>query len=98
VAGYTVTDQFATKYPKTTAALARVLGEAQAIASTNRAAVERALAQAAHVSPAVAALAALGTFPANVDPVELQRLADLMLSDHEISQKFPATRLTRPIG
>jgi NitT/TauT family transport system substrate-binding protein len=98
VAGYTVTDQFATKYPKTTAALARVLGEAQAIASTNRAAVERAIAQAAHVSPAVAALAALGTFPANVDPVELQRLADLMLSDHEISQKFPATRLTRPIG
>jgi NitT/TauT family transport system substrate-binding protein len=98
VAGYTVTDQFAARYPKTTAALARVLDEAQAIASTNRAAVERAITQAAHVSPAVAALTALGTFPTDVDPVELQRVADLMLSDHEISQEFRATRLTGPAG
>jgi NitT/TauT family transport system substrate-binding protein len=94
LAGYAVTDRFLARYPRTTAALSKALDEANAIASADLGAVQRAVTQSAHVSPAVAAVAALGAFPTNVDPVQLQRVADLMLRYHELSQPFNVTRLT----
>jgi NitT/TauT family transport system substrate-binding protein len=94
VAGYTVTDQFLAKYPRTVAALTRVLDQAQAIASTNHAALERAMVQDAHVSAGVAALVNAGTFPTTVDPVQLQRVANAMYAGHELSQPFNVKALT----
>jgi NitT/TauT family transport system substrate-binding protein len=94
VAGYTVTDQFLAKYPRTAAALARVLDQAEAIASTNRAALERAMVQDAHVSTGVAALVNAGTFPDTVDPVQLQRVANAMYASHELSHPFNIRALT----
>jgi NitT/TauT family transport system substrate-binding protein len=94
VAGYVVTDQFAARYPRTVAALARALDQAQAIAATNRAALEHAMIQDAHVSATVAALVSPGTFPTSVDPAQLQRVADLMYADHELSHPFDVTALT----
>jgi ABC-type nitrate/sulfonate/bicarbonate transport system substrate-binding protein len=94
LAGYVVTDRFLARFPRITAALSKALDQANAIASTDPGAVQRAVTQSAHVSPAVAAVTALGTFPANVDPVQLQRVAGLMLQYHELSQPFNVTRLT----
>jgi NitT/TauT family transport system substrate-binding protein len=94
LAGYAVTDRFLARYPRTTAALSKALDEANAIASADLGAVQRAVTQSARVSPAVAAVAALGAFPASVDPVQLQRVADLMLRYHKLSQPFNVTRLT----
>jgi NitT/TauT family transport system substrate-binding protein len=95
VAGYVVTAQFAARYPRTVAALAKAIDQAQAIASTNRAALEHAMIQDAHVSAAVAALVSPGAFPTSVDPVLLQRVADLMYARHELSRPFAVTSLTR---
>lgn len=94
VAGYTVTSQFMAEYPRTVAALTRVLDQAQAIASTNLAALQRAVVQDAHVSAQVAAVVAAGTFPVTVDPVQLQRVADAMYADHELSRPFNVKALT----
>jgi NitT/TauT family transport system substrate-binding protein len=94
VAGYVVTAQFAARYPRTVAALAKAIDQAQAIATTNRAALEHAMIQDAHVSAAVAALVSPGTFPTRVDPVELQRVADLMFADKELSHPFTVASLT----
>jgi hypothetical protein len=50
--------------------------------------------QDAHVSAAVAALVSPGAFPTRVDPVQLQRVADLMYADHELSHPSSVTALT----
>jgi NitT/TauT family transport system substrate-binding protein len=94
VAGYVVTRQFMAKYPGTAAALARALDEAQRIASANRAALERAMTQDAHVSAQVAALVSAGTFPAAVDPVQLQRVANAMYTHHQLAHPFNVRALT----
>jgi NitT/TauT family transport system substrate-binding protein len=94
VAGYAVTDQWLAKYPHTAAALAKALQEAQGIASTDRAAVQRAVVQDTHVTPQIAAVVALGTFPVNANRVQLQRVADLMLQYGELKHSFSAAKLT----
>lgn len=94
VAGYAVTDQWLAKYPGTAAALARALRQAQEIAATNRTAVQHAVVQDTHVTPQVAAVVALGAFPVTVNPVQLQRVADLMYKDGQLPHPFNVTRLT----
>jgi NitT/TauT family transport system substrate-binding protein len=94
VAGYVVTDQFAARYPHTVTALGKAIDQGQAIAATNHAALEHAITQDAHVSATVAALVSPGTFPTSVDPVELQRVANLMYADHELSHPFNVISLT----
>jgi NitT/TauT family transport system substrate-binding protein len=54
VAGYAVTDQWLARYPRTAAALARALRQAQGIAATDLAAVQRAVVQDTHVTAEVA--------------------------------------------
>jgi NitT/TauT family transport system substrate-binding protein len=94
VAGYAVTDQWLARYPKTAAALARALDEAQKIASTNRPAVQRAVVADTHVTPEIAAVMALGIFPPAVDTAQLQRVADLMYRDGQLKNPFNVTKLT----
>ena len=56
----------------------RALGHGQEVAGTDRAAVEKALTPALHISRPVVAVMALGTFPLSVSPAALTRIAHLM--------------------
>lgn len=78
IAGYSVTQSWLDKYPKTAAAFRRALLEAQAIANTDLVAVQSGLAAYARVPRAMAQLAAIPAYPLRPDARLLQRVADLM--------------------
>jgi NitT/TauT family transport system substrate-binding protein len=90
IEGYVVTKAWAAKYPRTLAAFYRALEEGQEIADTNRSAVEQAFEDLPMkpvpltVSKDTAAVMALDEYPVStgpvgsVDPVRLQRVADVM--------------------
>ncbi len=84
VQGYVVTRQWAAEYPHTLAAFNRALQEGQEIADTNRHAVEQAM-EALPMKPLplavtklTAAVMAVDNYPVGVDPIRLQRVADVM--------------------
>jgi NitT/TauT family transport system substrate-binding protein len=80
ISGVVVTQAWAKKYPRTAAALHRALEEGQAIADTNRSAVEKAMVgYVPHMTPAAAALLAEDNYPLNLEKTRIQRIADLML-------------------
>jgi NitT/TauT family transport system substrate-binding protein len=79
IQGYAVTQAWAAKYPNTLKAFTRALAEGQAIADTDRAAVEAAVEKYLHIPPATAAFLSLPSFPAGVDAVRLQRVVSAML-------------------
>ena len=90
VAGYVVTKQWAEKYPRTLAAFDTALEEGQAIADSNRAAVEQAMEDLPMkpvplgVSKQIASVMTLDNYPytsgplGGVDKVRLQRVVDVM--------------------
>jgi NitT/TauT family transport system substrate-binding protein len=78
IAGYVVTDAWAKRYPRTAAAFRRAIEQAQAIADTNRTAVEQAISAFTGVPRLTATLIAADSYPLRVDPVRIQRVADLM--------------------
>jgi NitT/TauT family transport system substrate-binding protein len=85
VEGYVVTKQWAQKYPHTLAAFDEALEEGQQIADSDRAAVEQAMEDLPMkpvplgVSKQIAAVMALDDYPVGpVDPVRVQRVADVM--------------------
>jgi NitT/TauT family transport system substrate-binding protein len=80
--GYTVTRQFARRYPKTVAAFERALEQGQEIADTNRQAAQAAM-EAFHatddVTPQIAAIMTYDSYPLGpADSNEIQRVADDM--------------------
>jgi NitT/TauT family transport system substrate-binding protein len=80
ISGVVVTQAWAKKYPRTAAALHRALEKGQAIAETNRAAVEKAMVgYVPHMMPQAAPLLAEDNYPLNLEKVRIQRIADLML-------------------
>jgi NitT/TauT family transport system substrate-binding protein len=79
IQGYAVTKAWAAKYPNTLEAFTRALSQGQAIADTDRAAVELAVEKYLQISPATAAFLSLPSFPTGVDPVRLQRVVSAML-------------------
>jgi NitT/TauT family transport system substrate-binding protein len=78
ISGYVVTKAWANKYPKTAAAFRKALEEAQRIADTDPAAVEKAMVAYSDVSATAASVMASPDFPLNTDPVLIQRVSDLM--------------------
>jgi NitT/TauT family transport system substrate-binding protein len=96
--GYAATVQWCRKYPKTAAAVAKALDEGQALSDTNRPLVEKALTKDTTISKQIAAIMALGNFPATVDAVHLQRVPDLMQSFGLLKQRFSMTVMTKPVG
>jgi NitT/TauT family transport system substrate-binding protein len=90
VAGYVVTKQWAEKYPRTLAAFDKALEQGQAIADSNRAAVEQAMEDLPMtpvplaVSKQIASVMTLDNYPltdgplGSVDKVRLQRVVDVM--------------------
>jgi NitT/TauT family transport system substrate-binding protein len=96
--GFAATVQWCQKYPKTAAAVARALDEGQAMADSNRTMVQKALLHYTTISKQIAAIMALGEFPATVDTVHLQRVPDLMHSFGLLKQSFNIDVMTKPVG
>lgn len=88
IAGYGVLKSWAARYPRTAAAFAAAIDQANAIATTDLASFQRALIAELHVSPDVAGVMATGLFPTKVDAVQLQRVADLLLRYGQLRRPF----------
>lgn len=94
ISGYAATAQWMSKYPNTAKAFVRAVQQGQQIAATDRAEVQRAVAQGAHLPPQLTAVMALGSFPISVDTTQLQRVADLMRTYGQLKQPFNVTAMT----
>lgn len=80
IQGYAVTKSWARQNPNTLKAFATALDEAQEIADTNRAEVEKVIeGQPLSVAKGVAAVVALPQFPNGIDPTRLQRVVNDMV-------------------
>ena len=78
--GYIATQGWAEKYPKTAAAFVRAIEEGQALADTDRPAVEAAMGESDGLPHQVTAVMALPDFPVGpVDETRIQRTAEAML-------------------
>ena len=86
--GYGVLASWAAKYPNTAAAFAKVIKQANELAATNIAVLQHVLSAALHLSPQVTDVMASGSFPTDADPVQLQRVADLMLKYGQLHSPF----------
>jgi NitT/TauT family transport system substrate-binding protein len=91
--GYITSAAWADAHRTTALAFQRAIEKGQALAQTNRAAVEQVLPQYMPVSRQIAALVNLNTFPSDLDAVHLQRVADLMLAGGVISKPLDVSRL-----
>jgi NitT/TauT family transport system substrate-binding protein len=78
LSGYFATAAWTAQNPGTARAFARAIDKAQALADSDRAAVEQILPTYIKISKTVAALVNLNAYPTRLDPVQIQRVADLM--------------------
>ena len=76
--GYITTAAWAAGHLAAARAFARAVEQGQALAASDRAAVEKVLPCYMPISESIAALVNLNTFPTSVSLVQLQRVADLM--------------------
>ena len=93
IQGYVVTRAWALHNPGTLKAFVTALTQGQEIADTDRAAVEKAMESLAgpmngQVPPIVGSVMALNNYPIGIDPVRLQRVADVMLQFGLLHQRF----------
>jgi NitT/TauT family transport system substrate-binding protein len=86
--GYGTLASWMAKYPRTAAAFTRAVEQGNAIAASDHAVLAQVLATALHLSPEVTRVMATGTFPASADPVQIQRVADLMLQYGQLKQRL----------
>lgn len=96
VAGFGVLASWAAAHPRVVRAFAAAIARGNAIAATNLAARQRALRTTLHLSPQVVAVMAAGTFPTALDPVQIQRAADLMLRYGQLRRPFAVASVTGP--
>jgi NitT/TauT family transport system substrate-binding protein len=94
ISGYGALASWVAKYPRTATAFTRAIQQANAIAATNPAALQKALITALHLSPDITNVMATGTFPTATRPAQLQRVANLMLRYGQLSQPFNVTTIT----
>jgi len=76
--GYLGSTQWVHAHPDTVAAFLRALTEGQALADTDRAALESAIEQYTDVPPVIAGTMAIDSYPLAMDVPQLQRVADSM--------------------
>jgi NitT/TauT family transport system substrate-binding protein len=100
VGWYVVTKAWAKKYPRTLAAFLDALRAGQQIADGNRTAVERAMEKLPApftVSPVIAAVMSIETYPLTIAPdinqVRVQRVADEMLRFHMLKTSFQVSSM-----
>ncbi len=94
IAGYGVLASWAAKYPRTAAAFAKAIEQANAIAATNLTVLQQAFTTQLHLSPDITGVMATGLFPTTADAVQLQRVADLMLQYGQLKQRFSVKSIT----
>jgi NitT/TauT family transport system substrate-binding protein len=88
ISGYFATQAWAQKYPHTARAFQAAMARGQALADSNRAAVEQILPSYIKLSSQEAAIVNLGQFPTTLDATHLQRVASLMFTGGLINQQF----------
>jgi NitT/TauT family transport system substrate-binding protein len=93
IAGAVTTAAWAQRHPGTARAFQRAMAKAAGLADTDRAAAETAIATYLHVSPQIAALVKLDSFPASANPVQLQRMAQHMQSAGLLAQPLNVAAL-----
>ncbi|HWG00844.1 MAG TPA: ABC transporter substrate-binding protein [Trebonia sp.] len=98
IQGYVVTKAWAKKNPDTLKAFVAALVQGQQIADTNRSVVEHAMEalpgpQNGQVPPVVASVMSLNNYPISIDPIRLQRVADVMYEFGLLKTRFDVRRL-----
>jgi NitT/TauT family transport system substrate-binding protein len=89
--GYVATQAWAEKYPKTAAAFVRAIEEGQALADSDRPAIEAALGESDKLPRQVTAVMALPDFPVGpVDETRIQRTAEAMLQFGLLGKQYAA--------
>lgn len=76
--GYIATAAWTSAHPATARAFQHAIEQAQAVAATNQALVEKLLPLYMPITKQIAGIVNLNTYQTSLDPVPLQRLADLM--------------------
>ncbi|MFI9553524.1 ABC transporter substrate-binding protein [Nonomuraea endophytica] len=99
IAAWMATDEWVAKNPKTLAAFQRAIGKAQKLAAGDRKEVDAIIPTYSKIDQAAVTKIALGTFPTDLDPARLQRVADLMLEFGYLKQPLDVkTLLVSPTG
>jgi NitT/TauT family transport system substrate-binding protein len=96
--GYVVTQSWLNKYPHTAEAFRRAIERAQAIATSNPAAVQRAMTAFAGVKPMAAAILTDPVFPVQLQAAPLQRMVSLMVNFNMLSQGYNAREMIAKLG
>ena len=96
IAGFVASSAWARSNPRTVAAFVRALEQGQALADSDRPAVDAALHAYIKIPPATAAVASIGSFPVSsrVQVAPLQRLADLMFRYGLLKRRLDVTSMT----
>jgi NitT/TauT family transport system substrate-binding protein len=95
VGGYAVTKKFADQNPKTVAAFARAIDKAVAVANADRTKVDTVVPTYIKIDAATASKVTLPIYAATPNPIELQRVADLMQQFGNLSQRLDVASFTR---
>jgi NitT/TauT family transport system substrate-binding protein len=101
IEGYVVTKQWAAQYPNTLKRFLAALEIGQEVADTDRSAVEQAFEaingpQNGQVTPGIAAVMALDTYPIGVDATRIQRVADVMFQFGLLKVQFNVNSMLLP--
>lgn len=93
IGGYVVTQAWAHKYPRTAAAFKRAILEGQRVADSDPQAVEQGVEKYAGLPASTAAITSSPTFPLRLDPVSIQRVANLMLQFNLLPKGFSTAQM-----
>jgi NitT/TauT family transport system substrate-binding protein len=101
IEGYVVTKQWAARNPNTLKRFLAALEVGQEISDTDRPAVEQAFAaingpQNGQVTPDIAAVMALDTYPIGIDATRIQRVADVMYQFGLLKTRFSVSSMLLP--
>ncbi|GAA3847996.1 ABC transporter substrate-binding protein [Saccharothrix violaceirubra] len=96
LSGYASSKKFAEGNPKTLSLFRSVLRDAQQAATNNKLSVQDVLTSYVDVDQQTAALVSVGTYPLSLNPVRLQRVADMMDTEDELPQRLDVGSLLPP--
>ncbi len=96
MSGYASSKKFADGNPRTLALFRQVLRDAQEAASNDKLSVQNALTGYMDVDQQTAALVSVGTFPLSLNPVRLQRVADMMDTEEVLRERLDVGGMLPP--
>ncbi|MBB5956550.1 NitT/TauT family transport system substrate-binding protein [Saccharothrix tamanrassetensis] len=96
MSGYASSKKFADANPKTLALFRQVLRDAQQLATNNKLSVQDVLTGYVDVDQQTAALVSVGTFPLSLNPIRLQRVADMMDNEDVLPGRLDVQGLLPP--